>query len=502
MSREKFYITTAIDYVNAKVHLGHSLEKIQADVLARYHRILGKDVFFLTGTDENAQKNVLAAEKEGISPKKFVDQNANFAKNLWKKFNISFDYFIRTTNKKIHWPGVKKLWLKCKEAGDIYKKSYTGLYCSGCEAFLREKDLKDGLCPYHLKKPEVVSEENYFFRLSKYQKELEKIIERDEIEIFPKERKNEVLSFIMSGLEDFSISRPKERMKGWGIPVPGDRSQIIYVWFDALTNYISAIGYGRDEKTFKKYWPADLHIIGKDILKFHAIYWPAMLLSAKIELPRRILVHGFITVAGQKMSKSLGNIINPLEIIEKYGADSLRYFLLRESPPFEDLDFTFEKFKKKYNSDLAAGIGNLVARVTTMAKKFKIQNSTPHQSRARCGVALNRASHWFRAKFKMKIQNSKLEEEIEKTKRSWKDALENFKFNEALKSIWDLISFCDKFIQEKRPWERGNEKSISDLLFALKEISKMLYPFLPETSQKILKQIEIKKSQILFPMIK
>jgi methionyl-tRNA synthetase len=476
---KKFYITTAIDYVNAPVHLGHSLEKVQADVLARYHRNLGEDVFFLTGTDENAQKNVLAAEKEGISTKKFVDQNANFAKNLWKKFNISFDYFIRTTNKKIHWPGVKKLWIKCKEAGDIYKKSYTGLYCTGCEAFLKEKDLKNGLCPYHLKKPELVSEENYFFRLSKYQKQLEKIIERDEIEIFPRERKNEVLSFIKSGLEDFSISRPKERMKGWGIPVPGDRSQIIYVWFDALTNYISAIGYGRDEKNFKKYWPADLHIIGKDILKFHAIYWPAMLLSAKIKPPRRILVHGFITVAGQKMSKSLGNIVNPLEIIEKYGADSLRYFLLRESSPFEDLDFTFEKFKKRYNSDLAAGIGNLVARIIALAKKFKLQKS----------------------KFKMKFQNSKLEKEIRKAKKNWEEALENFKLNEALISIWDLISFCDKFIQEKKPWEKKEERVISDLLFTLREISKMLYPFLPGTSERILKQIETQKMIPLFPKI-
>jgi methionyl-tRNA synthetase len=473
----KFYLTTAIDYVNAKVHLGHSLEKVQADVLARYYRNLGKDVFFLTGTDENAQKNVLAAEKEGIPTKEFVDQNANFAKNLWKKFNISFDYFIRTTNKKIHWPGVKKLWIKCKEAGDIYKKSYTGLYCTGCEAFLREKDLKDGLCPYHLKKPEVVSEENYFFRLSKYQKELEKIIERNEIEIFPRERKNEVLSFIRSGLEDFSISRPRERMKGWGIPVPGDRSQIIYVWFDALTNYISAIGYGRDEKTFKKYWPADLHIIGKDILKFHAIYWPAMLLSAKIELPRRILVHGFITVAGQKMSKSLGNIVNPLEIIEKYGADPLRYFLLRESSPFEDLDFTFEKFKKRYNSDLAAGIGNLVARIIGMSKRLKVK------------------------KTKKRIENFELREEVEKTNQKWKTSLEEFKFNEALISIWDLISFCDKFIQEKKPWEKKEKKVVSDLLITLKEISKMLYPLLPETSERILKQIETQKMRPLFPKI-
>jgi methionyl-tRNA synthetase len=480
--KKKFYITTAIDYVNAPVHLGHSLEKVQADILARYHRVLGEDVFFLTGTDENAQKNVLAAEKEKISPKEFVTQNANFAKNLWKKFNISFDYFIRTTNKRIHWPGVKKLWIKCKEAGDIYKKSYTGFYCTGCEAFLKEKDLKDGLCPYHLKRPERVSEENYFFRLSKYQKELEKIIEKDEIEIFPKERKNEVLSFIKSGLEDFSISRPKERMKGWGIPVPGDRSQIIYVWFDALTNYISAIGYGRDEKEFKRYWPADLHIIGKDILKFHAIYWPAMLLSAKIELPRKILVHGFITVAGQKMSKSLGNIINPLEIIEKYGADSLRYFLLRESSPFEDLDFTFEKFEKRYTSDLAAGLGNLTARIITLAKRFKI---FPFSEK------------------KLKKKDQRLKKEIESTSKKYKKALEEFKFNEALVSIWDLIGFCDKFIEKEKPWKKrkGEEELIGNLLFSLSQIAKFLEPFLSQTSEKIKEQIKGKKIEHLFPRV-
>jgi len=478
--RKKFYVTTAIDYVNAKVHLGHSLEKVQADVLARYHRKLGEDVFFLTGTDENAQKNVLAAEKEGILPKKFVDQNANFAKNLWKKFNISFDYFIRTTNKKIHWPGVKKLWLKCKEAGDIYKKSYTGLYCTGCEAFLREKDLKDGLCPYHLKKPEVVSEENYFFKLSKYQKELAKIIERDEIKIFPRERKNEVLSFIRSGLEDFSISRPRERMKGWGIPVPGDGSQIIYVWFDALTNYISAIGYGRDEKFFKKYWPADLHIIGKDILKFHAIYWPAMLLSAKVELPRKILVHGFITVAGQKMSKSLGNIVNPLEIIEKYGADSLRYFLLRESSPFEDLDFTFEKFKQRYNSDLVAGLGNLTARIISLAQKFKVLPFS-----------------------KIRKKNPEIKEKILNVSKKYKEAMKEFKFNEALISIWDLIGFCDKFIEKEKPWEerKGQREIIENLLFSLSQIVELLEPFLPQTSEKIKKQIKGKKIEHLFPKV-
>jgi methionyl-tRNA synthetase len=482
--RKKFYLTTAIDYANAPVHLGHSLEKVQADVLARYHRILGEDVFFLTGTDENAQKNVSAAEKENISPKKFVDKNVNFAKQLWRKFEISFDYFIRTTNKKVHWPGVKKIWLKCKGNGDIYKKNYSGLYCSGCEAFIKEKDLKNGLCPYHLKKPELVSEENYFFRLSRYQKQLEKTIEKDEIKIFPEERKFEVLNFIKSGLEDFSISRPKERMKGWGIPVPEDKSQIIYVWFDALINYVSAIGYGREEKKFKKYWPADLHIIGKDILKFHAVYWPAMLLSAKLPLPKRILCHGFITVGGQKMSKSLGNIVNPLEIIEKYGADSLRYFLLVETSPFEDLDFTFEKFKKRYNSDLASGLGNLVARIIALAKKSKVKSP------------------------KLRIEDKELKTEISKAKEKWEKSLEEFKFNEGLISIWELISFGDRYLEKKKPWELLKLKQkeakpvISDLLSLLVEIAKFLEPFLPKTSKKILNQTKNPaKSEILFPKI-
>jgi methionyl-tRNA synthetase len=476
--REKFYITTAIDYVNAPVHLGHSLEKILADTIARYQRNLGKDVFFLTGTDENAQKNILAAKKQGILPKKFVDQNANFAKELWKKLEISFDYFIRTTSKKIHWPGVKKLWLVCKKSGDIYKKKYTGLYCTGCEAFLRKKDLKEGVCPIHLKKPTRISEENYFFRLSKYQKELKKIIEKDKVKVIPEERKNEILNFIKSGLEDFSISRPKERMKGWGIPVPEDKTQIIYVWFDALTNYISALGYGRDGKKFKKYWPANVQLIGKDILRFHAVFWPAMLLSAKIELPKIIFVHGFITVEGQKMSKSLGNIINPLDLIEKYGPDPLRYFLLREGSPFEDIDFTFEKFKKRYNFDLANELGNLTMRIVSLQRKLKI-----------------------RMRKKISFKDKKIEKKLSKNKKEVKKKMENFKFNEALNSIWSLIFFVNSYIDKTRPWEKGKEKIVKDLISILKEIAQILNPFLPQTSQKILKQIKLQKPEILFPKI-
>jgi methionyl-tRNA synthetase len=476
MKEKKFFITTAIPYVNSPPHIGFALEIIQADVIARYFRNLGREVLFLTGTDENSLKNVRAAENEGISTQELVDRNAKRFYQLKEALNLSFDDFIRTTEPR-HIKGAQKLWLACKK--DIYKKIYRGLYCVGCEEYYKEEELVNGLCPEHKTKPELVEEENYFFRLSKYQNQLIKIIEKDKIKIIPETRKTEILTFLQRGLEDICISRSAERARGWGIDVPGDPSQKIWVWFDALSNYINAVGYGTNQRKFQKWWPADVHVIGKGISRFHCIYWPAILISAKLPLPKTIFIHGYITVGGQKMSKSLGNIVDPFELVQKYGTDAVRYFLLRESSPFEDLDFTFEKFKKRYNSDLAAGIGNLVARVIALAKKFKIQDS----------------------KIKMTIKNSKLKGEIERTWKNLKKTLDEFKFNEALMSIWDLISFCDKFIQEKRPWEKRNEKVISDLLFALEEISKMLNPFLPETSEKILKNVKTKRLEILFPKI-
>jgi methionyl-tRNA synthetase len=472
--KRKFYITTAIDYVNASPHLGHALEKIQADVIARYFRILGKEVLFLTGTDENSLKNVRAAESEGIAPKKLVDRNAKRFYQLKEVLNLSFDDFIRTTELR-HIKGAQKLWLACKR--DIYKKTYRGLYCVGCEEYYKEEELVNGLCPEHKTKPELVEEENYFFRLSKYQKQLIEIIEKDKIKIIPEIRKNEILTFLYRGLEDICISRTAERAKGWGIDVPGDPSQKIWVWFDALSNYINAVGYGVNQRKFKKWWPADVHVIGKGISRFHCVYWPAILISAKLPLPKSIFIHGYITVDGHKMSKSLGNIIDPFDLFQKYGTDAIRYFLLRESSPFEDLDFTFEKFKKRYNSDLASGIGNLVARIITLKNRLKIK------------------------KFKIKPQNKKLKKKIEKTEKNWKKFLDNFEFNEALRSVWDLISFCDKFIQEEKPWEKKEKGVISDLLSALTEISKLLQPFLPETSKKIEKQIKGEKTEILFPKI-
>ena len=481
----KYYLSTALPYVNYAPHAGFALEIIQVDVIARYHRLFGENVFFLTGTDENSLKNVQAARQEGIPVKKLVDRNAKKFYELKGALNLTFDDFIRTTEER-HIKGAQKLWKACRK--DIYKKSYRGLYCIGCEAFYKENELVNGFCPEHKIKPELVEEENYFFKLSEYQNQLKKIIEKDKVKIVPKTRKKEVLSFINSGLEDICVSRSAERGQGWGIPVPGDPSQILWTWFDALSNYINAIGYPDNPKRFKKWWPADLHVVGKGVIRFHAVYWIAFLLSAKLSLPKTIFVHGHLTSGGQKMSKSLGNVIDPLELVKKYGTDPVRYFLLREIPPTEDGDFTYQKFEARYNSDLASGLGNLVARVLTMAKKLKTQNSPKDP-------AFNlRAGPTGRVKLKKEIDN---------TWKKYKRALDDFRFNEALISIWELISFCDKYIERERPWEKSEKQLsiINNLLFVLDNIAQLLQPFLPETSEKIKKQLKTKKSQPLFPRI-
>jgi len=377
---------------------------------------------------------------------------------------------------------VEKVWLGMEKKGDIYKKKYQGLYCSGCEAFLAKRDLINGKCLIHQREPEPIEEENYFFRLSKYAGKIEKLIEENKIEIIPPGRKKEMLSFIKQGLEDVSFSRPRKNLK-WGIPVPGDDSQTIYVWSDALVNYLSALDYGGDAAKFKKYWPPDVQCVGKDIQKFHCLIWPAMLLSLGLPLPRTIFVHGFITVGGQKMSKSLGNIIDPFELVGKYGTDAVRYFLLREIPSTEDGDFTYEKFEQRYNSDLAKGLGNLVARVVTLAAscvKFGLVQELTHEF----GSA------------------------VKETGKEYRLSLAGFKFNEALAAIWKLISFCDRYIERERPWsfdpaqdkEKIN-KVIGNLLFALGEMAELLKPFLPSTSEKMFEQLKSKKSKILFPRI-
>ncbi|MFH1671639.1 MAG: methionine--tRNA ligase [Candidatus Portnoybacteria bacterium] len=474
---KKFYITTAVPYVNAAPHIGFALEVVQADVLARYHRQKNEDVFFLAGTDENSLKNFQAAQSEGITTQELVDRNSEIFKNLGKCLNLSFNDFIRTTEKR-HIQGSQKFWRVSER--DVYKKKYKGLYCIGCEMFFKESELENGLCPEHKAKPEVVEEENYFFKLSNYQKQLEKIIESDEIEVIPQSRKNETLAFIKSGLEDFSVSRSAKRGDGWGIKVPGDDSQRIYVWFDALINYITALGYGSDNlEKYDKYWPADLHCIGKGILRFHAIYWPAMLLSVGLPLPKKIFVHGYLTVDGEKISKSLGNVIDPFELVKKYGVDPVRYFLLREFSSTADGDFSIKRLEERYNSDLANGLGNLVSRVLTLSEKIELEE----------------------------IKKGELISKIEPARKNYEKALEDIKFNEALDSVWQLISVCDEYIEENKPWEldRDSEqfkKIISELLITLEEIANLLKPFMPDTAEDIKEQIrKNKKTKALFPRL-
>ena len=484
---KKVFISTSIPYVNAAPHLGHALEFVEADVLARRHRMLGDSVFFLSGSDENSLKNVRSAEKMGIPVKALVDENNARLFELKDKLNISLDDFIRTTEER-HFKGAQKLWKACEK--DIYKKKYSGLYCVGCEEFYKEEELEDGLCPDHKVRPELVEEENYFLRLSQYQERLKEIIEKDEVKIIPESRKNEVLSFINSGLQDFCISRSSERAKGWGIDVPDDPTQKMWVWFDALSNYINALGYGsEDESKFNEFWQnndSKVHVIGKGVIRFHSVYWLAMLLSAGISLPKSILVHGYITVDGQKMSKSIGNVVDPVELVNKYGVDGVRYFLLREIPATGDGDFTFEKFEKRYNSDLASGLGNLFSRTTAMVIKAGLDKD----------FEITPETIFF--------------EKVGEIERKVGDKF--IQFNDTLSDIWELVAFCDKYIDEEKPWEIEDveKKKIvfSNLLLSLISIAQMIEPFLPETSQNMKEQLgenkglfNIRKGDPLFPRI-
>ncbi|MEM4720361.1 MAG: methionine--tRNA ligase, partial [Candidatus Bilamarchaeaceae archaeon] len=384
--------------------------------------------------------------------------------------------FQRTSLKESHWPGVQKLWKLCDEAGDIYKKKYRGLYCVGCESFYEESELPDGVCPEHNTKPEIVEEENYFFRLSKYQDKLLQLIESDELRILPETRKNEVLAFIKSGLQDFSVSRSVKRAKGWGVPVPGDESQIMYVWFDALGTYITGIGYGIDDKKFKRYWPADVHVIGKGILRFHAVYWPAILLSAGLELPKTIFVHGYITVNGQKMSKTLGNIVNPFSLIEKYGVDPIRYALLSEVPTFDDGDFSEKVMIEKNNNELVANIGNLVNRTMVfIANNFN--SEIPY-------ATLSDGDKDFLDR--QKKHGEKITE-----------LLNSFRIKEGIDAIMTYSKNANKYFQDNEPWKKIKEDKTraATVMYVLahqvKDLAIMLQPYLPQTSASIFKQLNI-----------
>ncbi len=479
-----FYITTSIPYVNSTAHIGNVLDSLYADVLARWYREREYDVRFLTGTDEHGVKIIRAAEAAGLTPKQLVDQNSAKFRALREILNLSWDDFIRTSDQKRHWPGAQKFWRALADKGNLYKKTYRGLYCVGHEAFITEKDLTGGRCRDHQKAPEVIEEENWFFKLSRYTSKIEKLIIGDKLVIIPKTRKNEILALILEGLEDVSFSRPSTDLS-WGVPVPGDPSQTMYVWADALVNYISALGFGsNDETLFKKYWPADVQIIGKDNLRFHAAIWPGMLLAVGLKLPKTIFVHGFITVDGQKISKTVGNIIDPAELVKKYGADAVRYYLLREIPPFEDGDFSYKKFEERYNADLASGLGNFASRVSTLGEKL---------GEIRIG--------------KENKLDKTAEKEIKAARKSSEGRISDFRFHDALADIWKLIAFGDAYVNKKRVWE--NTASVYTLVVILDNVASLIRPFLPATAEKITQSIvwadkntlRVKKIKALFPRL-
>ena len=475
MKKNKFYVTTAIPYVSGPPHAGHTLEYVVADVINRYWRLSGKEVMFACGSDENGQKILEKAKSEKTTPKEMTDKYTKLFKDHIKNLNVSFDEWRRGSDSKLHWPGVQELWKRAVENGDIYKKKYKGLYCVGCEQFYKKSELRGGKCPEHLKKPEVIEEENYFFRLSAYQDKLLRLIEEDELKVYPEIRKNETLGFIRQGLEDFSVSRPKKRLDGWGVSVPGDEDHVMYVWFDALTIYMTAVGWGYDEKLWKKWWPADLHVIGKGIFRFHTVYWPAMLMSAGLPLPKSVLVHGYVTSKGQKMAKSLGNVVDPEKLVKEYGADSIRYYFLKEIPTQSDGDFTVERFKEVYNADLANGLGNLTSRILSMADKFT-EGKVPE-------ISKDPREH------PLQVFEREVWKELDKY-------VQAYEFHRSLDSVWGLVHKIDKYIDENKPWElakEGKREEISwvvyGLLDSLKDLAWLIYPFMPETANKIIEAL-------------
>ncbi|MSU44571.1 methionine--tRNA ligase [Candidatus Nomurabacteria bacterium] len=476
MSKEKksFYITTTIPYINADPHIGFALELVQADAIARYQRLIGKDVFFSTGTDEYGQKILEASEREGKNIIEYVDYYAQKFLELKNTLNLSYNNFIRTTSKE-HVRACQEFWILCDKKGDIYKKIYRGFYCVGCERFITEKDLIEGLCSLHpTLKPEMVEEENYFFRLSNYKKQLLEYLSDEEV-IFPEWRRKEAIDFVKDGMEDFSISRDKKRFS-WGVPIPGDDTQVMYVWFGAFINYISTLGWpnpqpshlpkGDGENLFEKFWQEGdtVQIAGKDMVKFQSVMWQGMLMSAGMPTTNKIIYHGFITrEGGIKMSKSLGNVVNPNDIVSQYGTDALRYFLLREISSFEDSPFTMERFKEAYNANLANGLGNLVSRIMKMSQdNLSVPVTIPER------------------------------ENME----TYFEFLNNFEIKKACDYIWLQIGQLDQIIQETEPFKlikkdkEAGRKIITDLVIKLNSIRRMLISILPETSLEIKKLIK------------
>lgn len=476
----KFYLTTTLPYVNAEPHIGFALEIIQADVIARFHRILGDEVIFNTGTDEHGLKIYRKAQEEGKDPQAYTDEYAAKFDALKQALNVSYTNFIRTTDPH-HKEAAQEFWKRCAANADIYKKLYKIKYCVGCELEKTESELVDGKCPLHPNlQLEVYEEENYFFRFSKYQQPLLDFYEKHPDFVVPESKYNEIKSFVKKGLEDFSVSRLKSKMP-WGIPVPGDEEHVMYVWFDALINYISTIGWPTDLEKFNAYWPG-FQVAGKDNLRQQSAIWQAMLMSAGLPNSRQIFIHGFMTVDGQKISKSLGNVINPIEVAEKYGTDAERYYLLAKIHPWDDSDFSWEKFKEAYNADLANGLGNLVARVAKLAENghYTLMGTTDRTSAHIIGI------------------------------EDYTKALSGYRFSDAVAFVWSKIGSLDKFINEEKPWEllKNSDHRFNDVIAhaidEIQEIAALLEPILPETAQKIEAQFKgpaITAGVSLFPRL-
>ena len=504
MTSQRIYLSTTIPYVNSRPHIGHALELVQADVLARHHRRIGDAVRLQSGTDDNSLKNVLAAAAEGISTRELVHRNAAAFAGLREHLSLSYDDFIRTSSDSRHRPGVERLWRACEASGDLYRKSYEGLYCVGCEQFYTPAELDGGNCPEHGVPPQPVAEENWFFRLSRYGDRLRELITSGTLRIEPAGRRNEVLGLIAGGLEDFSVSRPAARARGWGIGVPGDPAQVIYVWWDALGNYITSLRYGTGGQDYQRWWAeADqrIHLVGKGVLRFHAVYWPAILLSAGEELPTDILVHDYLTVDGRKISKSAGTAAgnDPAVLTDTYGADAVRWWLLRDVPRAGDADFTVDRLIGRANDDLANGLGNLVSRVVSLAHSSRNGVVRPCARPAGtnrwlaagggCGAA--DAPEW-------PADAADLLAAIERAPGAVRDALARFDFRAATAAVWAIVEQANRYVDATEPWHLARAEKAGDagagarldavlgaLLAACQVLAAEIWPFLPDLAARL-----------------
>jgi methionyl-tRNA synthetase len=465
----RYFLTTAIDYVNGRPHLGTAYEKITADIIARYRRLAGYDTHFLMGNDEHSQNVFKRAHEQGKDPLAYCDEMEQVFRDVWKRLDISYDDFIRTTDRKRHYPATQQLAQLAYDHGDIYEGSYEGWYCEGCEAFKPEKDLVEGNCPIHNTKPQWIKEKNWFFRLSKYQQPLLKLYAEQPSFIEPEIRRNEILRLVEGGLEDISMSRAGQ---SWGIPVPWDKDSVVYVWFDALINYAAAVGLGWDDQKFAEWWPANLHIVGKDITRFHCVIWPAMLMSARLPLPKQVFGHGWVHFKGERMSKSLGNIVDPLDAANKFGPDPLRLYLAKEIPYGGDGDFTWERFEEKYNADLANNLGNLVNRVASMTERYQQGRVKAAGGGALAGIASEAVS-------------------------AYRKAMDVHALHEGTAAAFRLVSAANNFIAETQPWSLAKDPSkadqlngaLADMTEAVRIAATLLLPVMPSSATEVLRRL-------------